>query len=79
MIDLEELKVQHAQLAHARSDSGFLILDFGTKLVAAFPAILAKLEAAQRLRETVAICLSVESPAMLREALAAFDKEQHET
>ena len=36
----------------------------------------AKLEAAQRLRETVAICLSIESPAMLREALADFDKEQ---
>lgn len=73
-VDLEELKRLHAE----RFSSADGTMQFAEYLVASFPAIVAKLEAAQKLRDAVEEfkhSRQITYP-VLYECLAAFDKEQ---
>ena len=70
MIDLEELKRLYEFRDQAYMDG----VAWRDAIAAAFPAIVAKLEAAQRLRDAVADCNDAWGYWCLVNALAAFDK-----
>ena len=77
MIDLEELKRLHSE----RVDSAFAQRIWNDAIDSCFPAIVAKLEAAQRLRDAMAQLLddgvhpTWSGIKNAETALAAFDKE----
>ena len=71
MIDLEELKRLHEFRDQAYMDG----VAWRDAIAAAFPAILAKLEAAQRLRDALADCNDAWESLCPVNILAAFDKE----
>ena len=72
MIDLEELKRLYEFRDQAYMDG----VAWRDAIAAAFPAIVAKLEAAQRLRDALADCNDAWESLCPVNALAAFDKEQ---
>lgn len=83
MMDIEELKRLHADFPEINlSNFGVGEVDalngWGIEVALMLPAIIAKLEAAQRLRDAVAKfrSLPVAQYDILYDALAAFDKEQ---
>ena len=79
-VDLEELKRKHSE----RVDSAFAQRIWNDAIDSCFPAIVAKLEAAQRLRDaskawrnvSMGLVGAEKAATDLDEALAAFDKEQ---
>mgnify|MGYP003405852308 CR=1 FL=1 len=72
MIDLEELKRLYEFRDQAYMDG----VAWRDAIAAAFPAIVAKLEAAQRLRDALADCNDAWESLCPVNILAAFDKEQ---
>ena len=78
-MNLEELKRLHKE---AIADEALADEVFLAAMVDQFPAVLAKLEAAQRLRDAIAAqhcngaCVGNGKSIIVRNALAAFDKEQ---
>ena len=71
MIDLEELKRLYEFRDQAYMDG----VAWRDAIAAAFPAIVAKLEAAQRLRDALADCNDAWESLCPVNILAAFDKE----
>ena len=70
-MNLEELKRLHSE----RVDSAFAQRIWNDAIDSCFPAILAKLEAAQRLRDALADCNDAWESLCPVNILAAFDKE----
>lgn len=65
-----------AERVSAREVDQFMAyMQFFTTFHNAFPQILAEREAAQRLRDAVANWITIDCPAQIGDALAAFDKE----